>query len=490
MTFELRPYQTEAVQNLRSALARKIKRLMLCSATGSGKTEIAMDIVRGAVSKRKKVLFLCNRVNLVSQTSRRFARAGISHGILQGENTSRLYENVVIACIKSVARRGLGEFDLVVIDEAHGCAGATEYHKLMIAMKGKPIIGLSATPYSKGLGKHFDELDGPLFQEMIGTISIQELIDQGYLVDCDVYSPSKPDLSKVKVVAGEYNQEQLGEAVDKPKLIGDIVEQWKKHAYGLKTVCFATNIAHSQHIVEQFVAANVKAEHIDCYTEDAERDAILARVAAGETTVISNVGILCEGWDFPACKCLILARPTKSLIRYLQMIGRILRPFEGKDKGLVLDHSGTVEMLGFPTDEFPMILDDGKPKATNETEDRERKDQLPKRCPSCSFMKKTHKCPVCGFAPEKVNTIEHAVGELMKLEKTKKLPTADKRQLYAELLSIAKDRKWSDGRLSNVFRDIAGTWPNAYKNEAAKPASQKTLAAVQHLAIKFAKSKG
>ncbi len=474
MTFELRKYQTEAVQNLRLGLAEGFTRQMLSSPTGSGKTEIGMAIVRGAIAKNKRVAFLCNRVDLIRQTSRRFTKAGIPHGIVQGKNTARTYENVIVASIQSIASRGLPEVDMLIIDEGHSVAGSAEYKKIMIKMAGKPVVALSATPYSKGLGKHYDELGGALFQNMVVAATIQDLIDQKFLVDCDVYSPSKPDLSNVKVVAGEYDQTQLGEAVDKPKLIGDIVEQWKKRAKGVATVCFATNIAHSQHIVAQFLAAGVAAEHIDCHTEDEDRIAILGRVERGETTIISNVGILCEGWDFPACKVLILARPTKSLIRYLQMAGRVLRPFQGVEKALILDHSGTVELLGFPTDDFPMILDDGKPKKSDASQDKEKSEKLPKACPSCSFLKKTHKCPVCGFAPEKVNTIEHAPGELKLLTKKErakeaKLAGLDKQAVFSELLYIARDRNYKSGWADNQYRGIFGVWPRGLKDETRIP---------------------
>ncbi len=474
MSFELREYQTEAVQNLRIGLAQGVSRQMLCSPTGSGKTEIGIAIVKGAVAKNKRVAFLCNRINLVSQTSTRFMRAGVAHGIIQGQNTSRTYENVIVASIQTVAKRGMPDCDLVIIDEAHGVAGSKDYQKILIEMAGKPVIGLSATPYSKGLGKHYDELGGALFEDMVIAATIQDLIDQGFLVDCDVYSPSKPDLSKVKITAGDYNEKQLGEAVDKPKLVGDIVDQWLKHGGGAATVCFATNIAHSKHIVEQFISKGIRAEHIDCYTDEIERAAILARVAAGETTIISNVGILCEGWDFPACKVLILARPTKSLIRYLQMAGRVLRPFAGKEKALILDHSGTVEMLGFPTDEFPLILDDGKPKESSPAKDKEKEEKLPKACPSCSYLKKTHKCPICGFAPEKPNTIEHAPGELKiltKKEKAKeaKLAGLDKQSVYSELYRMAEEKGYRQGWVANQYKNIWGVWPKGLKDIGRPP---------------------
>jgi superfamily II DNA or RNA helicase len=490
MTFEARAYQTEAVQNLRSGLASGFKRQILSSPTGSGKTEIGMILVRGAVAKGKRVAFLCNRINLVGQTSARFFRAGIAHGVIQGANTSRTYESVIVASIQTVAKRGLPPVDLLVIDEAHGVAGSKDYRKVIAAHNG-PVVGLSATPFSKGLGKSWPELGGPLFEQMVIAATIQDLIDQGYLVDCDVYAPSQPDLTGVKITAGDYNERELGEAVDKPVLIGDIVTNWRKYANGTPTVCFATNISHSQHIVQQFLGAGVAAEHIDCYTSEEDRAAILERVASGKTLVISNVGILTEGWDFPACRTMILARPTKSLIRYLQMAGRVLRPAPGKDRALILDHSGTVQTIGFPTDDFPMELDDGKPKEQDGSDKKKKEEKKPTKCPQCTYLKKSGgKCPVCGFQPQTLNTTEHLPGELTKLEGKKKLSTDDKRRLYKELVYIANERQWSDGRLANVFRDLAGTWPNSYKNEGPKPPSAETLKAVQYLNIKFAKSKG
>lgn len=462
MTFEARAYQTEAVQNLRSGLAGGFKRQILSSPTGSGKTEIGMILVRGAVAKGKKVGFLCNRINLVGQTSARFFKAGIQHGVIQGANTSRTYENVIVASIQTVAKRGMPMVDLLVIDEAHGVAGSKDYRKVIAAHNG-PVIGLSATPFSKGLGKNYPELGGPLFEQMVVAATIQDLIDQEYLVDCDVYAPSQPDLSGVKITAGDYNEKELGEAVDKPTLIGDIVQNWKKYAYNTPTVCFATNIAHSRHIVEQFTAANVVAEHIDCYTDEDERAAILARVASGHTMVISNVGILTEGWDFPACRTMILARPTKSLIRYLQMAGRVLRPSPGKERALILDHSGTVQSIGFPTDEFPMELDDGKPKQSTGSAKKEEK--KPSKCPQCSYLKKgSGKCPVCGFTPQKQNTIEHEAGELVPLTKKEKAKKAkidglDKQHVYSELYRMAEERGYKPGWVANQYRSIFGVWP-------------------------------
>lgn len=492
MSFEARAYQAEAVQNLRSGLAGGFKRQILSSPTGSGKTEIGMILVRGAVAKGKRVGFLCNRINLVGQTSARFFKAGIAHGVIQGQNTSRTYEPVLVASIQTVAKRGMPEVDLLIIDEAHGVAGSKDYRKVIAAHNG-PVVGLSATPFSKGLGKHYAELRGALFEQMVIAASIQELIDLGFLVDCDVYAPSQPDLSQVKITAGDYNEKQLGEAVDKPLLIGDIVKNWRKYADGTPTVCFATNISHSKHIVEQFLSAGVKAEHIDCYTDEMERAAILARVATGETLIISNVGILTEGWDFPACKTMILARPTKSLIRYLQMAGRVLRPAPGKERALILDHSGTVQSIGFPTDDFPMVLCDGKPKQTTGS-DKKQEEKKPTKCPSCSYMKKTGgKCPVCGFAPTKKTDIEHAEGELVPLTKKEKAKAAklaglDKQHVFSELFRMGQESNYKPGWAANQYRSIFGVWPKGLA-EVGRPPSLVVQNMVRANTIRFHKGR-
>lgn len=484
----LRPYQTLAVQSLREAIRNKQLRLMLASPTGSGKTEIGMEIIRGALAKSKRPAFLVNRIELVNQASRRFHKARIMHSIIQGQNTRNLGERVSICSIQTVARRGMPDCDLILIDEAHAVAGSKDYRAIMEKAKGIPVIGLSATPFSHGLGKHNAELGGPLFQEIIVAARISDLITQGYLVDCEVYAPSSPDMSGFKTkrtASGEldWSDADVGKASDKPELIGDIVEHWLKLAAGTPTVCFASNIAHSEHIAAQFVAAGVKAEHIDCYTPDEERKAILERVASGETKVISNVGILCEGWDFPACSTLILARPTKSLIRYLQMAGRVLRPFPGKSKALILDHSGTVVELGFPTDDQNMELHDGSP---GKSKVAELKPLKPHACSNCKHVTTLHCCPRCGFKPARDPNVTVLEGELKKIAKASKI---GKQQFFSELYGYAKQRQCSEGRIAHLYRDKFGVWPKNLAKVAIAP-SQETLNYIRACNIAFAKRFG
>ena len=487
----LRPYQSLAVQNLRRALAGGVVREMLCSPTGSGKTEIGMAIVRGARSKHKRVIFLCNRVHLVEQTARRFKKAGIDHGVIQGENTTRVYESVLVGSIQTIARRGMPEVDLIIIDEAHTVAGSKEYRAVIAAAKGVPVIGLSATPYARGLGKHYDELGGPLFQHMTVAATIPALIEAGYLVDCDVYAPSEPDMTGIKQARNafgdmDYTDADVGRAANKPELVGDIVTHWLRLARGTPTVCFAANIAHSKHIVERFHAAGVSAEHIDCYTDEEERRAILARVETGETMVISNVGILAEGWDFPACRTLILARPTRSLIRYIQMAGRVLRPHASKARALILDHSGSVTRLGFPTEEFPLELDDGTPRDAKGGQE-EREAPLPKACPSCNYVKTVHKCPVCGFEAERRANVDVRAGDLVQVTKKTKAPKMEKQEFYSQLLLVAAEKSYKPGWVSNKYREYFGVWPRGMEDVMAPAVSPEVAGFLKHLQIRAAK---
>lgn len=468
---DLRPYQADAIQKMRRNFAYGIRRQMLYSPTGSGKTEIGMAMIRAAVAKGKRIVFLCNRVGLVEQASRRFFKAGIKHGIIQGDNTRNVDCQVIIASIQTVARRGMPDCDLIVIDEAHGVAGSREFRAVIFQRNLVPVVGLSATPFAKGLGKRYHELQqAALFQSVVVAATIPELIADGFLVDCDIYAPSEPDFTGAKTTKNafgelDYSDKEAARIVDKPQLIGDIVSHWQALADNAPTVCFAANIAHSQHIAESFRAAGIPAEHIDCYTSETDRQTILNRVAMGETKVVSNVGILCEGWDFPACKVMILARPTKSLIRYIQMAGRVLRPHETKERALILDHSGTVKNLGFPTDELPIELDDGTPSK----QQKQKEKPLPKPCPSCHFMKppKSRVCPACGFAARPVSAIEHADGNLTKVEK--KATKIDKQQFYSELLAVANTRGYSSGWVSHSYKEKFGVWPVGLEKASCEP---------------------
>lgn len=472
----LRGYQASAVDSLRQSLGSGNRRVMLYLPTGGGKTISGEAMIRGAVAKGKRVLFVANRKQLVAQASAHLTRAGIAHGILQGENTRHLHAHVLVCSIDTIAVRGIpDDVGLIIIDEAHAVAGSKKYRDLLFKYNRLPVVGLSATPFAPGLGKHYDQLKGALFQELVVGATIRELIELGNLVDVECYAPSQPDLTGVKTQRGiggelDYNETQLAEAVDKPALVGDIVQHWFKLARGKQTVVFASSIAHSQHIVSEFIGRGVAAEHIDYHFSDDLRAAVLDRFTRRETMILSNVGLLAEGWDCPATECMILARPTKSLIRYIQMVGRVLRPHPGKDRALLLDHSGTVLRLGFATDDLPLELDDGR---ANKSGKQQKKPSEPTPCAKCKYVRPAgvHACPACGFAPERKSDVEVVDGELVKLDrKARKPATPDRKQhVYSQLLHICRKKKHKPGWTAQQYKKMFGVWPRNMRDVTATP---------------------
>jgi superfamily II DNA or RNA helicase len=464
----MREYQKNSILKLRESLASGKKRVVYYLPTGGGKTVVAAEIIRLATNKGKKVAFICNRIDLVKQTSEHLSKVNIPHGIIQGGNSHTTESNVVVCSIKTIARRGLPDVDFIIIDECHGVPGSSEYRCLLTRFNALPVVGLTATPFSKGMGEHCDGLNGNLFQDLIIGETISNLIEMEYLVDVEIYAPSEPDVSGIKIVAGDYNKKELGEAVDKQGLIGDIVAHYMRLAMGKLAIVFATNVAHSQHIVAEFTAHGIEARHVDGYMEDEERRPIIDAFKNGEFRVLSNCSLLSEGFDCPETEVIILARPTRSLNRYIQMVGRGLRPFNGKEVTLVLDHSGTVKRLGFPTDELPLELDDGRPK-----EKQESQELLPKVCKQCYFVypRSEQKCPSCGFEPIPTpKDVETQDGMLVKIirgksgsmekGKSETFTREQKQQVYSALVQEKKPN-WAEGWISNNYKDIVGVWPKA-----------------------------
>jgi superfamily II DNA or RNA helicase len=496
MHFDIRPYQQGAEQAARTALAGGCRRIVLYLPTGGGKTLTATSIITKAVAKGRKVVFIANRKQLVAQTSAVLSRYGIAHGILQAENSARIHERVLVASIDTVHVRGLpDDVGLIIVDECHAVAGSAKYRRLLAKYSALPVVGLTATPFAAGMARHVPELHGPLFEHLVVGATIKDLIADGYLVDLDVFGPPGPDLAGVKTTTGidglpDFNQSQIEAATDLPELVGDIVAHWLKLGRGKQTVVFATSIPHSQHIVATFQRAGIRAEHLDYHADDDERTAILGRFASGETTVLSNVGLLAEGWDCPACEVMILARPTKSLIRFVQMVGRVLRPAPGKTVALLLDHSGSTARLGHPCDDLPLVLDDGKPRSASGGQ-REKKELLPTPCASCHFMRppRVHVCPKCSFAPERQNDIEVADGELVRLQRKKPEQRDSAQFVYSQLLAIAAQRGYRKGWAWHKFSEFFdGRHPSGLRQVPAAPTPE-LLGWIRHRQIKAAKER-
>jgi DNA repair protein RadD len=309
-----------------------------------------------------------------------------------------------------------------------------------------PFVGLSATPWTKGLGAYYEQL--------IIAATTQDLIGQGYLSNFKVFAPSHPDLSAVHTIAGDYDEGELAVAMDKKPLVADILSTWLKHGVGRPTLCFAVNRAHAEHIQQMFLAAGVSAGYIDCETRAEERKQIRNKFASGEYQVVCNVGVLTTGVDWDV-RCIILARPTKSEILFVQIIGRGLRTAESKDYCLILDHSDTTSRLGFVTDIYHGELNDGRTRVATT-----RGIRLPKECPRCACLRPagTNVCPHCGFVAKPVDKVFVADGELRELSRNKE-PIFDKADVYGQLKGLALERGYKPGFAWYKYKEFFGEEP-------------------------------
>jgi hypothetical protein len=256
--------------------------------------------------------------------------------------------------------------------------------------------------------------------------------------------------------------------MDRPQLIGDIVTHWHRYSERRKTVAFTVNVAHSVHLRDEFVKSGVRAEHIDGTTPKPERDATLARLAWGEIELVTNCMVLTEGWDMPEVGACILARPTRKMGLYRQMIGRVLRPAPNKADAIVLDHSGAVFRHGFAEDHVEWTLDPDRKaeSASHAARDEYGSSSKLIECTQCGAIREGGKpCHHCGFLPQRPpRDIIIGAGELGLVDGARrvKIDTDDpivRHHLHRQLAWIADERGHQRGWIAHSYREKFGEWP-------------------------------
>jgi superfamily II DNA or RNA helicase len=352
-----------------------------------------------------------------------------------------------VASVQTLQRRTAPPADLVIIDEIHHFFRYYEKWLLDPKWKDVPFIGLSATPWTKGLGAWF--------QKLIIASTTQELIDEGILSGFRVFAPAHPDLRGVRTLGGDYREDDLERAMDQRHLVADVVETWLRLGGHRPTFCFCVNRCHAKHVQEQFLARGVNAGYQDAFTKDDERLALKWKFHSGEIEVVCSVGTMIVGIDWDV-RCISVARPTKSLMLHCQMIGRGLRTADGKPDLIILDHSDNTLRLGFVTDILFEELDDGTKKVSAKTDNI----RLPKECPQCHFLKppKTLECPSCGFKTQPVLDVVVEKGDLFELKPTPKSNKAKDQfsepEAYSGLLWYAQYKGYSRGWAFHKFVEL------------------------------------
>lgn len=462
---QLRPHQELAIEMLRDSLRSGKMRPLLAAPCSFGKTITAAAMLKNALDKGKRGIFICDRIKLVQQSLEAFDKHGLPFGVMQGNHElTNPNAPIQIASVQTLARRrNIPAFDFAIVDECH-----VHYKWLTTAMEAYnnvPFVGLSATPFSKGLGKFYDDLIVPATAE--------DLLAEGYLCPVDYFGGRKVALEGVKTKSlstggTDYDPESLAEAVEKDeKLVGDIVNNWVKHAWDRQTIAFSPSIKHSKFLVDQFRSVGIEAEHIDGYMDDEIRQELYEAHDAGEFKILSCSRLLNTGYDAPTVSCLIDCFPTRSHIAYVQRAGRIMRTAEGKENAVYLDHAGNVNRFGFAEAICASELDDGEKRFSERNQVKEKKQSKVSDCPQCYRQMVGIRCS-CGYEIPITKQIETDGTELEQLTKkaNKTYSPERKAEWLGELQYYAHTRGFKQGWAMHKYREKFGVWPN--KITAAK----------------------
>ena len=471
------------MEALRQSLATGHRAPMFQASTGFGKTRVMAEIALGATAKGKRVLIIVPALSLIDQTVAALRDEGLGDiGVIQAQHELTNGEATIqVASVQTLQHRRMPACDVILVDEAH--AWFKFFERMIADAKASriPVIGLSATPWTKNLGKHYDDL--------LQVISTEQLIEAGFLSPFMVFAPSHPDLSEVRVVAGDFHEGDLSDAMSKPSLVADVVTTWLQRGERRPTLCFAVDRGHAAQLQREFEAAGVRAGYIDAHTKRDERAKIRAKFHAREIEVVVNVGTMTKGIDWDV-RCIILARPTHSISLFVQIVGRGLRTAPGKDHCLILDHSDTHARLGFVTDIRIDELDTGKHR---QSKTRVRFDP-PRECPKCSFLrpKKVRECPSCGFVPERQCEVEIEDGDLVEFKRPKAAKHTAERMLevFGQLRAVADGRGYASGWAAHKFKEYFGHWPDAVMHAPLCEPQPDVLGWVKSRQIAFAKARG
>ena len=445
----LRPYQQQAITDLRNAFRAGSLAPLLVAPTGAGKTVILAAIASAAISRGRQVLILVHRRELLRQASDKLRWAGLDHGLIAA-GIEPSPAPVQVASVQTIARR-LSRIDwqpdLIIIDEAHH-ATAGQWERTLQHWPSAYRLGVTATPCrldGRGLRSAFDHL-------VLGP-SVGDLIFTNYLCPSRIYAPPVvADLSAIRTRAGDYANDQAAAAMDRPTVTGDAIAHYQRLVAGQQAIAFCCNIAHAESVCAAFLAAGIRAVLLLGTTIN--RDQVVADFAAGLVQILVTVDVVSEGFDVPAASCAILLRPTKSLGLYLQQVGRVLRPAVDKQLAIILDHVGNVTRHGFPDDHRDWTLDDGIRRTTGTAAPSVR------TCPECyAAFKPQPICPVCGAqcAPITNRKIRQLAGELQELKREAvQQRIAERRKqgtarTLPQLLALANERGYSPGWAYRIY---------------------------------------
>jgi len=483
---ELRPHQVEVVEKINKGFEDGHRAQLLYAPTGFGKTEVAISLMQEIADKRQRVAMVMDRIVLVNQTSTRLARYQIQHGVMQADHWRyRPFERIQICSAQTLEKRDeFPDLQYLIIDECH-----VQRKSVVKFIEDNPdlkVIGLTATPFTAGLGD--------VYSHVVGATSTGDLIDKGWLTQLKIFISKEIDMTGVTKVAGEWSQDQVTERG--MKITGDIVTEWIKKTHEIfggpkKTVVFCAGVAHGRDLEKQFQAQGYNFKSISYLEDDDYKREIIEDFGRPDTDIHGLIAtdILTRGFDVPDVLIGVSARPfSKSFSSHVQQMGRIMRPSPDKKFGVWLDHSGNY--LRFRSD-WDKLFDEGVTelesgggeKTKKEPTEKEKKDS---KCPACGSLweKGSIACVFCGHE-KPLKGIASVPGELHELTGTR--TAVDTNQVfYSELLYYCRLRGYKDGWAAHKYKEKFGVFPRGL-NSNTIPTTQKTVNWIRSRQIAWAK---
>jgi superfamily II DNA or RNA helicase len=474
MSLNLRSYQEQTLIALREGFAKGKRAQILYAPTGAGKTEMAIELMRATKAKGNKAAMLLDRIVLCDQTSKRLEKYQIDHGVMQaGHWRYRPYEPIQVCSAQTLEKRGtFPGLNLLIVDEAHQTREQT-----MEFIKNNPdvrVIGLTATPFTRGLGKVYDNV--------VSTVTTKQLVEQKILVPLRVFIAKEIDMTGAKKVAGEWSQQEA--STRGMKITGDVVSEWiaKTHEiFGkpMKTIVFASGVDHGVHLARKFQTEGYNFICISYKDDEDWKKQVIEDFSKPDTKIQGLVAtdILTKGFDVPDVAIGVSARPfSKSLSSHIQQMGRVMRGCEGKEFAVWLDHSGNY--LRFREDWEEVFeqgvdeLDEGKEKAKKEPSDKTKEDS---KCPKCHALwpRGSDTCYNCGHVREKKNQVIAVQGEMVELTGT--ATRESKQDFWNQMVWLQRYQGWSKGRAAHTYKDMFGVWPRNLVDNRPEAPSQKTM---------------
>lgn len=460
---QLRPHQQDAITSVEDAIAAGERRIVMQAPIAFGKTLCAAKLIEAREARGERSIFVAPALSLIDQTVERFYEYGLRDiGVLQAQHPmTSPHRRIQVASAQTLMRRRTPPASLVIVDESHLRFSFISRWMAQPSWKDTPFIGLSATPWSIGMGKDW--------RKLIAASTMRKMAGAGWLKQLRYYAPIEIDASNVRIVAGEYVDADLSAVSRSRMILSNTVKEWMDRASDRPTIAFCVDRAHAQDMQARFIECGVPCGYIDGDTEAIERQKIGRQLEGGEIKVVTSVGCLIAGLDWTFVNCILFAVKTKSRIKWVQGIGRGMRLHPGQTDCLLLDCAGNAH-LGHPYDVHQDWLDDGSKEAAEKRKEEKGDVKEARKCPRCTAAMEpsAQGCSECGFEfPKKQSDVVELDAAMQEVnpggtrgKESASQAGVDRQVWYSSLKAIGEAHGYKPGWPAVQYKERFSQWPD------------------------------